>query len=165
MYETAYVPTPIGLFEIIGSTRGIRSVKKAAKQNEIEFSNLPADHPVEMCCQQLDEYFRGTREVFDLPLDWSGETDFNQQVWGALLKIPYGRTSSYSEIAEKIGNPAAVRAVGLANRNNPIAIIVPCHRVIGKAGELRGYFYGLDAKMELLRHENPVRYARQGSLF
>ncbi len=74
----------------------------------------------------------------------SGAPDFQQQVWAKLIKIPYGKTASYSDIAERIGNPTAVRAVGLANRNNPIAIVVPCHRVIGKAGELRGYFYGLD---------------------
>ena len=165
MYESAFLPTPIGLFEIIGSTLGVRSVKRAEKQNEIVFSDLPVDHPVSICCQQMEEYFQGKREVFDLKLDWAGETDFNQQVWAALLKIPFGRTASYSDIAERIGNPTAVRAVGLANRNNPIAIVVPCHRVIGKAGELRGYFYGLDTKMQLLRHENPVRFAEQGSLF
>jgi methylated-DNA-[protein]-cysteine S-methyltransferase len=165
MYETAYLPTPIGLFEITGSELGVRTVKRAAKQNEIVFSNLPADHPVEICCRQMAEYFEGKRQVFDLKLDWSGETDFNQQVWAALLQIPFGKTASYSDIAERIGNPTAVRAVGLANRNNPIAIVVPCHRVIGKAGELRGYFYGLDTKMVLLRHENPVRFAQQGSLF
>ena len=165
MYESAFLPTPIGLFEIIGSELGVRSVKPAEKQNEIVLSDLPAEHPLKSCIRQLEEYFQGKREVFDLKLDWSGETDFNQQVWSALLQIPFGRTASYSDIAERIGNPTAVRAVGLANRNNPIAIVVPCHRVIGKAGELRGYFYGLDTKMLLLRHENPVRFAEQGSLF
>ena len=165
MYDTAYLPTPIGLFKITGSELGVRRVNLAEKQNEVEFSDLPDHHPVVVCCQQMEEYFKGTREVFDLKLDWSGETDFNQQVWAELLKIPFGRTASYSDIAERIGNPSAVRAVGLANRNNPIAIVVPCHRVIGKAGALTGYFYGLDTKMQLLRHENPVRFAEQGSLF
>lgn len=165
MYSTAYLPTPIGLFEITGSELGVRTVKKAKKQNEVEFTDLPPNHPVAVCCDQLEAYFKGERTVFDLPLDWSGAPEFQQQVWAELLKIPFGKTASYSDIAERIGNPAAVRAVGLANRNNPIAIIVPCHRVIGKAGELRGYFYGLDTKMLLLRHENPVRYAEQGRLF
>lgn len=165
MYETAFLPTPIGLFEITGSEMGVRTVKRAEKQNEIVFSNLPAEHPVSECIRQMEEYFQGTREVFELKLDWSGETDFNRSVWGELLKIPFGRTASYSDIAERIGNPSAVRAVGLANRNNPIAIVVPCHRVIGKAGALVGYFYGLETKMVLLRHENPVRFAEQGSLF
>lgn len=165
MYDTTFLPTPIGLFKITGSLLGVRRVNLAEKQNEVEFSDLPDDHPVVQCCLQMEEYFKGKRKVFDLKLDWSGETDFNQQVWAELLKIPFGKTASYSDIAERIGNPTAVRAVGLANRNNPIAIVVPCHRVIGKAGELRGYFYGLDTKMQLLRHENPVRFAEQGSLF
>jgi methylated-DNA-[protein]-cysteine S-methyltransferase len=163
--EIVYLPTPIGLFEIIGSELGVRSVKRAAKQNEVVFNDLPAEHPVAVCCRQLEEYFQGNREVFDIKMDWSGEPDFHQKVWAELIKIPFGKTVSYSDIAERIGNPAAVRAVGLANRNNPIAIIVPCHRVIGKAGELRGYFYGLDTKEQLLRHENPVRFAEQGTLF
>ncbi len=163
--DTAYLPSPIGLFKITGSALGVRRVNLAEKQNEVEFSDLPEGHPVAVCCEQLNEYFKGTREVFDVKLDWTGAPDFQQQVWAELMKIPYGRTASYSDIAERIGNPSAVRAVGLANRNNPIAIVVPCHRVIGKAGELRGYFYGLDTKMQLLRHENPVRFAEQGVLF
>ncbi|MBL7827266.1 MAG: methylated-DNA--[protein]-cysteine S-methyltransferase [Saprospiraceae bacterium] len=163
--ETVFLPTPIGLFRIIGSELGVRSVKLSPKQNEYEFNDLPDDHPVAICCKQLEEYFTGKRETFEIKLDWSGEPDFHQKVWGELVKIPFGKTVSYSDIAERVGNPAAVRAVGLANRNNPIAIIVPCHRVIGKAGELRGYFYGLDTKEQLLRHENPVRFAQQGTLF
>jgi len=163
--DTAYLPTSIGLFKITGSALGVRRVNLAEKQNEVEFSDLPAGHPVADCCEQMNEYFKGTREVFDLKLDWTGAPDFQQQVWAELVKIPFGKTASYSEIAERIGNPTAVRAVGLANRNNPIAIVVPCHRVIGKAGELRGYFYGLETKMQLLRHENPVRFAEQGVLF
>jgi methylated-DNA-[protein]-cysteine S-methyltransferase len=98
-------------------------------------------------------------------LDWDGAAYFNRADWGELVKIPNGRTTSYSAIAEKIGNPTAVRAVGLANRNNPIAIIVPCHRVIAKSGDLHGYFYGLDMKRRLLELENPMSFARQGSLF
>ena len=126
---------------------------------------LPEDHPVAACYRQMREYFAGQRRDFDLKLDWGGATEFHRSVWAELLKIPYGKTASYSEIAERIGHPSAVRAVGLANRENPIAIVVPCHRVIGKAGELRGYFYGLDTKMRLLRLENPVRFAEQGELF
>jgi methylated-DNA-[protein]-cysteine S-methyltransferase len=82
-----------------------------------------------------------------------------------LLKVPYGHTTSYSAIANAIGQPAAVRAVGMANRNNPIAIIVPCHRVIAKTGHLQGYFYGLDVKRQLLELENPMSFARQETLF
>ena len=120
---------------------------------------------LQKCVEQLDEYFSGERKKFDLQLDWLDATDFNKAVWKELVKIPYGRTTNYSAIAEKIGNPTAVRAVGLANRNNPIAIIVPCHRVIAKNGDLQGYFYGLDMKRQLLELENPRSFARQGSLF
>lgn len=114
---------------------------------------------------QLDLYFKRQLQEFDLKLDWGGATEFNISVWKELLKIPYGHTTSYSAIAETLKNPKAVRAVGLANRNNPIAIIVPCHRVIGKSGDLQGYFYGLDMKRRLLELENPMSFARQGSLF
>ena len=114
---------------------------------------------------QLDEYFNRKRTEFDLPLDLSSGTAFNQSVWEELLKIPYGRTTSYSAIAKKLDNPDAVRAVGMANKYNPIAIIVPCHRVIAKSGELQGYFYGLDMKRKLLELENPMSYGEQGSLF
>ncbi|HAD13652.1 MAG TPA: cysteine methyltransferase [Saprospirales bacterium] len=165
------IPTPIGRMEIAGSELGIQSVKLCQNQKQpVEIgvqddAVLLAEHPVAACARQLTEYFAGAREVFDLKLDWGGAPEFHRQVWGELLKIPFGKTTTYSAIAEQLNNPAAVRAVGMANRSNPIAIIVPCHRVIGKAGELRGYFYGLDTKMMLLRHENPQRFAEQGALF
>lgn len=164
MSAKTYISTPIGWFEITGSELGVRTVHFCEQPGE-PTANLPDDHPVAVCRQQMEEYFAGKRQVFDLKLDWSGAPDFHRAVWAALLKIPFGKTTSYSDVAERIGNPAAVRAVGLANRSNPIAIVVPCHRVIGKGGELRGYFYGLDTKMQLLRHENPVRFAEQGELF
>ena len=164
MYVKTYISTPIGWFEISGSELGVRTVHFCEKPGESGI-DLPADHPVVACHRQLEEYFSHRREVFDLKFDWSGQPDFQRRVWEELLRIPYGTTVSYSDIAQKIGNPAAVRAVGLANRSNPTAIVVPCHRVIGKGGELRGYFYGLDTKMLLLRHENPVRFAEQGALF
>jgi methylated-DNA-[protein]-cysteine S-methyltransferase len=102
--------------------------------------------------RQLAEYFAGTREVFDLPLAPHG-TGFQQQVWRALLAIPFGETCSYRDIAQAIGRPAACRAVGAANGKNPIAIIVPCHRVIGADRSLTGYGGGLPAKRWLLSHE------------
>ncbi len=163
MLSTTFCKTAFGCFEIKGSMLGIQSVHWK--------DDAPADEPndlqpvVQECVRQLQEYFEGRRRAFDLPLDWGGATDFYKSVWRALLEIPYGHTTSYSAIAEKIGSPHAVRAVGLANRNNPIAIIVPCHRVIGKSGDLQGYFYGLDMKRRLLELENPQSFARQGSLF
>lgn len=164
MYVKTYLSTPVGWFEISGSALGVRTVHFCEKAGEAT-ADLPDDHPVSICRRQLEEYFAGERQVFDLKLDWSGQPEFHRQVWAELLKIPFGKTASYSDIAERIGHPSAVRAVGLANRSNPAAIVVPCHRVIGKGGELRGYFYGLDTKMQLLRHENPVRFAEQGELF
>ncbi|HWC38625.1 MAG TPA: methylated-DNA--[protein]-cysteine S-methyltransferase [Acidimicrobiales bacterium] len=105
---------------------------------------------------QLAEYFEGVRTTFDLPLAPSG-TPFQLQVWGALCNIPYGVTASYGEVAASIGRPGAARAVGLANGRNPIAIIVPCHRVIGADGRLVGYGGGLDRKRYLLERERAAR--------
>ena len=160
-----WIPSPFSWIEITGSELGVRSVLFREKKTDDAPVDLPAAHPVAEASRQLAEYFGGTRRVFDLKIDWAGAPDFQKLVWAALLEIPFGKTASYSDIAERIGHPTAVRAVGMANRSNPLAIVVPCHRVIGKAGELRGYFYGLDTKMALLRHENPVRFAEQGALF
>jgi methylated-DNA-[protein]-cysteine S-methyltransferase len=104
---------------------------------------------------QLEEYFRGKLREFRVPLDLRG-TRFQVEVWQALLRIPYGETRSYAEIAEEIGNPKAVRAVGHANGSNPIAIIVPCHRVVASGGGLGGYGGGLDLKGRLLTLEAEV---------
>lgn len=101
---------------------------------------------------QLEEYFDGRRKEFDIPIKLRG-TEFQKKVWKELLKIPYGATVSYKDIAIKIGNPKACRAVGMANHNNPILIIVPCHRVINKNKKLGGYALGLDLKRRLLELE------------
>lgn len=162
MLVETHVPSPFGYIKIKGSELGIQSVKFVS-----EAPPTPALVPEELqeAVRQLQQYFAAKRKIFELTLDWGTATEFNKSVWSALLQIPYGRTSSYSAIATKIGNPEAVRAVGLANRNNPIAIIVPCHRVLAKSGELHGYFYGLDMKRKLLELENPTSFAAQGSLF
>lgn len=102
--------------------------------------------------KELDEYFRGKRKTFDIPLKIEG-TEFQKKVWNALLEIPYGETRSYLEIAKRIGNPKASRAVGMANHNNKIIIIIPCHRVIGSNKKLVGYAGGLDVKEKLLKLE------------
>ena len=101
---------------------------------------------------QLEEYFDGRRKEFDIPIKLRG-TEFQKKVWNELLKIPYGATVSYKDIAIKIGNPKACRAVGMANHNNPILIIVPCHRVINENKKLGGYALGLDLKRRLLELE------------
>ncbi len=103
-------------------------------------------------CRQLERYFEGRLKRFDLALAPRG-TPFQQRVWQALLQIPYGQTTSYSELAERLGNPKAVRAVGTANGANPISIIIPCHRVIGRDGSLTGYAGGLPRKALLLKLE------------
>lgn len=102
--------------------------------------------------KQFTEYEKGVRKSFDLPLHIKG-TEFQKKVWNALLEIPYGETRSYQDIAIRIGNPKAVRAVGGACNRNPIGIIIPCHRVVGKNGSLTGYAGGLDYKKMLLEHE------------
>jgi methylated-DNA-[protein]-cysteine S-methyltransferase len=151
------MPSPIGVLEITGSTAGIRSVRRVDTDTATSSAGLPPNHPVAACARQLSEYFSGNRREFDLLMDWSGKPAFFRKVWTEMLKIPFGSTASYSDMAEKAGSPKAVRAVGMANRSNPFAIIVPCHRVIARSGALHGYFYGLDVKEQLLRHENPER--------
>ncbi|MFD3239567.1 methylated-DNA--[protein]-cysteine S-methyltransferase [Rahnella perminowiae] len=102
--------------------------------------------------QQLNEYFAGERTRFELDLDFTG-TEFQKEVWAALLEIPFGETRSYGEIARRIGRPKAVRAVGAANGRNPISIVAPCHRVIGSSGKLTGFAGGLENKLLLLKLE------------
>ncbi|WP_163852519.1 methylated-DNA--[protein]-cysteine S-methyltransferase [Paenibacillus elgii] len=110
---------------------------------------------------QLKEYLEGSRQTFDLPLDMRG-TKFQTAVWQALTRIPYGETRSYSDIAGEVGSPAAVRAVGTANGANPIPIVVPCHRVIGKSSALTGFRGGLQVKQELLRLEGFENFTLKG---
>jgi methylated-DNA-[protein]-cysteine S-methyltransferase len=111
---------------------------------------------------QLDEYFAGERDEFDLPLQPEG-TEFQRAVWSALEQIPFGETRSYGEIAAAVGRPKAARAVGMANNRNPIAVVVPCHRVIGAGGALVGYAGGLERKTWLLDHEREARSANSSS--
>jgi methylated-DNA-[protein]-cysteine S-methyltransferase len=108
--------------------------------------------PLPAAARQLQEYFAGKRRAFDLPLNPQG-TEFQQRVWRELVRIPFGETRSYGQLAKLLGNPNGSRAVGLANGRNPIALIVPCHRVIGADGSLTGFGGGLDRKEWLLSHE------------
>ncbi len=116
------------------------------------------DHPVlKKAALQLNEYFAGKRSSFDLPLDLTYGTPFQQSVWQALLAIPCGVTASYGEVSARIGKPSAVRAVGAAIGRNPVSVIVPCHRVMGANGSLTGYAGGLDKKTALLRLEGALK--------
>jgi methylated-DNA-[protein]-cysteine S-methyltransferase len=134
--------SPIGTIRVIADESGIKRIEIFDDQwEEYLTNNSEIVEDQELCgeaLRQLDEYFNGKRKQFDLPLSIEG-TDFRKKVWQALLTIPYGEVRSYAEVAEMIGNPKAVRAVGQANKANQIPIIIPCHRVIGKSGDLVGY--------------------------
>lgn len=161
MLETVYYQSPQGWIEIMGSEDGLAAVRYI----ENEPDSLPATPKIlAACVQQLDEYFKGQRQEFDLKLNWSKAKPFEKSVWTALLDIPYGEVRTYADIAQTIGNPDAVRAVGTANGNNPIAIIVPCHRVVGRDNKLRGYAYGIHRKSALLELENAQRSTHNGQL-
>lgn len=148
MIFSAYIETPIGLVEVLASNEVILSVLFVDKAKQENTNNL-----TDIAVLQLGEYFNGDRQQFDLPLSFQG-TEFQNNVWQALLDVGYGKTSSYKSIAEKIENPKAVRAVGAANGKNPLTIVVPCHRIIGANGSLTGYAFGTNKKAWLLDHES-----------
>lgn len=146
----SFMESPVGWLGISASEKGITEVHILA---EGERPGDPNPSPaVEVCIDQLDEYFKGQRQVFEVSLDLRG-TPFQLAVWKELLRIPFGHTRSYGQVARNVGREKAFRAVGGANHNNPVAIIVPCHRVIGKDGSLVGYGGGLDKKAWFLAHE------------
>ncbi len=148
----AHYRSPIGILEIVGTDQGILSVNFIENAAVDLTAPVPLPAVIQECLKQLDEYFRGGRKSFSLSLSLSG-TDFQERVWRRLLKIPFGQTASYRDLAEAVGSPGAFRAVGGANHRNPISIIVPCHRVVGHSGGLVGYGGGLWRKEWLLRHE------------
>ena len=151
-----YMPSPVGRLKLVATDGALVAViwdnenPKRVRQAELVEQ---LDHPILLDAQQqLNEYFQGQRQTFELPLDFEG-TEFQKKVWQALLNIPFGETRSYRQIAEQVGSPKAVRAVGAANGQNPISIIAPCHRVIGSGGKLVGFAGGLDNKEILLKLE------------
>lgn len=151
MQKVSFIMTPVGKMGIIEENDAIThlyfsdgSLPEGAELKETEL--------IKKAKTQLQEYFSGRRKNFDLPLKPSG-TAFQQAVWQALCSIPYGETRSYKDIASQIGNQKACRAVGMANNRNPIAIVVPCHRVIGANGKMVGYAGGLSVKEHLLQLE------------
>lgn len=143
-----YYNSPIGILEIITSGDAVISamfvdeIKESTEESEI----------LKVVINQFDEYFKGTRKDFDIKCEVQG-TEFQKEVWDALMEIPYGVTISYKELAIHIGNEKATRAVGKANSKNIISIIIPCHRVIGSDNSLTGYAGGLNRKQWLLEHE------------
>jgi methylated-DNA-[protein]-cysteine S-methyltransferase len=149
-----YLASPLGDLLIVGDSQHVTRLylpnHKGAAPPDADWRQSPA--PFEQARQQLAEYFAGARQNFDIPVLPAG-TAFQQRVWQQLLRIPFGTTISYAELARRIGMPNASRAVGNANGRNPISIIIPCHRVIGANGRLTGYAGGLDNKRWLLDRE------------
>jgi methylated-DNA-[protein]-cysteine S-methyltransferase len=148
--------SPLGPLLLTASDSGIREIRfvngRGFRAADAEWVRTDNNHSLRKLTLQLEEYFGGTLENFDLPLSPQGTT-FQRAVWGKLCEIPYGETISYGELAGRIGNPKACRAVGLANGSNPIPIVIPCHRVIGSDGKLTGYGGGLPIKEKLLAVE------------
>lgn len=153
MHKT--VDSPVGRLKLVASAKGLSAIlwENDGLRDTFPNSVQHPEHPTLLQTEmQLAEYFNGERKTFSIPLEPIG-TEFQQQVWRALRAIPFGETKSYIEIAKQIGNPNASRAVGAANGKNPIAIVVPCHRVIGASGKLTGFAGGLEAKAFLLALE------------
>lgn len=153
MYETTY-NSPVGLLRLTSRGEALTGLYFPNHRHPVATDqDLCEDAgPFVDAIRQLDQYFAGRRTAFDLPLKPRG-TDFQQLVWRELRRIPFGTTISYGELARRVGNPNASRAVGAANGRNPISIIVPCHRVIGSAGQLTGFGGGVDTKRWLIEHE------------
>ena len=148
----SFLKTPLGIVEVMSDDTYIQSVKFV---EEMGVNSLYQPEVIKSCSIQLLEYFEGERTDFTIALQQSG-TDFQQQVWRELLTIPFGKTTSYLNLSKQLGNAGAIRAVGTTNGKNKIAIIVPCHRVIGSDGKLTGYSGGLLRKQWLLEHEAKV---------
>ncbi len=151
-----YYDSPLGQILLVASDQALTGLHFVGEKYypgiDSEWQRLPTAQLIVRARKQLDEYFAGTRKGFDLTVDPAG-TPFQRGVWCALQTIPYGTTTNYGEIANRIGKPTASRAVGAANGRNPISIVIPCHRVVGASGDLTGYAGGVARKDALLRLE------------
>jgi len=157
---TTYYHSPVGLLKITGTNDYISEVSFHDTSQKAEGNKKHLPPMLIQCIEQLIQYFQGERRKFELPINQQG-TAFQQGVWSELMQIPYGKTISYQELARRTGDTKATRAVANANGKNDIAIIVPCHRVIGSNKELVGYAGGLWRKKWLLEHEAKVAYGVQ----
>jgi methylated-DNA-[protein]-cysteine S-methyltransferase len=158
-YFRTSISSPVGPLLLVASETSLRYVLWGDEDRLlVPDSDLCENEVLKLAREELGYYFNGELKRFSVPIAFEG-TEFQRQVWNALIRIPYGETWSYSKLAEEIGSPKAVRAVGLANRNNPISIIVPCHRVVGKNGSLTGFAGGLQSKALLLDLEWANRLA------
>ncbi|RYZ92646.1 MAG: methylated-DNA--[protein]-cysteine S-methyltransferase [Proteobacteria bacterium] len=158
--------SPVGDLKLVASSIGVVAILWGADDVRVRFESLEQDAHLPLLLEtekQLSEYFAGSRTSFDLPLDFRG-TEFQKSVWTELLKIPFGETRTYGQIAHSLNNPKSVRAVGAANGKNPISIVAPCHRVIGANGTLTGFAGGLPTKHHLLQLEKvPVDFPPLGA--
>ncbi|GAO43940.1 methylated-DNA--[protein]-cysteine S-methyltransferase [Flavihumibacter petaseus] len=158
---TAYYQSPIGLIRITATSSYIEEVHFCREDEHLELPAAGEYSPLlQNCTEQLIEYFQGVRRQFELPVHQEG-TSFQQSVWSELCGIAYGKTISYTELARKLGDPKSIRAAASTNGRNRIAIIVPCHRVIGAKGDLVGYAGGLSRKRWLLQHEQKIAWGVQ----
>lgn len=157
-----YMDSPLGVIKVAGDSNAIKMVAFVTVKGEESEGVMPL--VVRKCKKQLLEYFKGTRTQFSIPVAAEG-TDFQREVWQELLKIPFGKTTTYAKQSITLGDVKKIRAVGSANGKNPIVIIIPCHRVISTDGSLTGYAGGLDKKEWLLKHENSLPGMMQTSLF
>ncbi|PGM55860.1 methylated-DNA--[protein]-cysteine S-methyltransferase [Bacillus sp. AFS053548] len=148
--DTAYIDTPLGTLRIVGNEKGVAYIDFVKEENDEIQKIVPPS--LKDAGNELVEYFSGSRKEFSIQSIAKG-TPFQESVWRELVKIKYGETASYADIATRIGNPKAVRAVANANARNPLSIIVPCHRIIGSNGKLTGYAGGLWRKEWLLNRE------------
>ena len=157
MMRCCEISTPVGRLRLAGDESGLRSISFENRFDPAALANRPPrpEEPFREAIAQLNAYFAGKLRRFDLPLAPEG-TPFQREVWSALTAIPYGETLSYGELARRLGRPAASRAVGAANGQNPIPIVIPCHRVIGADGSLTGFGGGLAIKRRLLDFEAGV---------
>eukprot|EP01112_Ceratiomyxa_fruticulosa_P003935 TRINITY_DN1425_c0_g2_i1.p1 TRINITY_DN1425_c0_g2~~TRINITY_DN1425_c0_g2_i1.p1 ORF type:complete len:195 (-),score=39.01 TRINITY_DN1425_c0_g2_i1:244-828(-) len=151
----AHIESPCGMLELIVSAKGLKKINVMDQRSSCLKGVTLSIERTQVFATQLQEYFDGTRTEFDFPLDLEG-TPFQKLCWEALARIPYGKTCSYSQQAEDMKNPKALRAVGQANGRNPVPIVIPCHRVIASDGSLGGFSCGLNMKKFLLAHERKV---------
>ncbi len=159
---TTYYQSPVGLLQIAGTDQFISEVKFIDEPEKITIKTESTALPpmAIQAVEQLIEYFHGQRRFFELPISQEG-TAFQQKVWSELMNIPFGKTISYLELSRRLGDPLVIRAAAAANGRNNVAIIVPCHRVIGSNNQLVGYAAGLPRNKWLLQHENKIAHGVQ----
>lgn len=157
------LPTPVGLLYAAAGAKGLFVLRFVDETGAGGLPVIKGNKHIASLRRELEQYFKGALERFETPVKFESGTEFQQKVWKQLARIPFGKTKTYQEIAVAVGTPTAYRAVGLANGSNPVAIVVPCHRVINASGHLGGYAGGISRKLKLLEHEGH-RISTKGQL-